>query len=143
MPRPDELARRLGIATVRLARVLRQQDEGELTPTLRSALATIDREGPLTLGELALAEHVAPPTVTKVVGKLEERALVERTADEVDRRVIRVEVTAAGRTLLDADRRRRATWLAARLDELSDDERAAVDAAVPVLERLTGLVVRS
>ena len=141
MPRPD-LARRLGIATVRLARVLRQQDEGELTPTLRSALATIDREGPLTLGELATAEHIAPPTVTKVVGKLEERGLVERTADEVDRRVIRVEVTAAGRTLLDVDRRRRASWLTARLDELDDDERAAVEAAVPVLERLTGLVVR-
>ena len=141
MPRPD-LARRLGMATVRLARVLRQQDEGELTPTLRSALATIDREGPLTLGELAIAEHVAPPTVTKVVGKLEEHSLVERTADDVDRRVIHVEVTAAGRTLLDADRRRRASWLAARLDELDDDERAAVEAAVPVLERLTGLVVR-
>lgn len=142
MPRPDDLARRLGMATVRLARVLRQQGEGELTATLRSALATIDREGPLTLGELAIAEHVAPPTVTKVVGKLEERALVERTTDDLDRRVIRVEITAAGRTLLDADRRRRASWLAARVDELDDDERAAVEAAVPVLERLTGLVVR-
>lgn len=142
MQRPD-LARRLGIATVRLARVLRQQDEGELTATLRSALATIDRQGPLTLGELAVAEHVAPPTVTKVVGKLEERGLIERAADDVDRRVVRVEVTPAGRRLLDVDRRRRATWLAARLDELDDDERAAVEAAVPVLERLTGLVVRS
>lgn len=137
------LAPRLGLAVVRLARVLRQQDEGELTPTMRSALATIDREGPLTLGELAAAEHVAPPTVTKVLGKLEERRLVERTADDADRRVSRVATSPAGRALLEADRRRRATWLAGRLGELDDDERAAVVAALPVLERLTGLVVRS
>ena len=138
-----DLAPRLGLAVVRLARVLRQQDEGELTPTMRAALATIDREGPLTLGELAAAEHVAPPTVTKVLGKLEERGLVERTADDEDRRVSRVATSAAGRALLDADRRRRATWLAGRLDDLEDDERAALTAALPVLERLTGLVVRS
>lgn len=141
MPAPD-LASRLGLAVVRLARVLRQQDEGELTPTMRSALATIDREGPLTLGELAAAEHVAPPTVTKVLGKLEDRGLVTRVGDEDDRRVSRVSTTPAGRSLLDADRRRRATWLAARLDELDDDERAAVVEALPVLERLTGQVVR-
>jgi DNA-binding MarR family transcriptional regulator len=138
-----DVAPRLGLAVVRLARVLRQQDEGELTPTMRSALATIDREGPLTLGELAAAEHVAPPTVTKVVGKLEERGLVTRVGDEDDRRVSRVSTSPDGRAMLDAARRRRATWLAERLDDLDDDERAAVDAALPVLERLTGQVVRS
>lgn len=138
-----DLAPRLGLAVVRLARVLRQQDEGELTPTMRSALATIDREGPLTLGDLAAAEHVAPPTVTKVLGKLEERGLVTRVGDEGDRRVSRVSTSAAGHALLDADRRRRATWLAARLDELDADERAAVVAALPVLERLTAQVERA
>jgi DNA-binding MarR family transcriptional regulator len=137
-----DLAPRLGLAVVRLARVLRQQDEGELTPTMRSALATIDREGPLTLGDLAAAEHVAPPTVTKVVGKLEDRGLVTRTTGADDRRVSRVATTAAGTALLAADRRRRATWLADRLAGLDDDERAAVVTALPVLERLTGVDVR-
>lgn len=142
MPPADDLAPRLGTAIVRLTRVLRQQDEGELTPTMRSMLGTIDRDGPVSLGELAVAEHVAPPTVTKVVGKLEESGLVARTVDEADRRVTRVELTAAGRSRLAAARRARATWLAARLAELDADERAAVEAALPVLERLTGQVVR-
>lgn len=141
MPSAD-LAARLGQDVVRLARVLRQQDEGELTPTMRAALVTIERDGPLTLGELAAAEHVAPPTVTKVVGKLEDRGLVLRSVDDADRRVSRVEVSDGGRALLAAIRRRRTTWLAERLDELGDDDREALLAALPVLEHLTGQAVR-
>lgn len=142
VPPVDELAPRLGTAIVRLTRVLRQQDEGELTPTMRSMLGTIERRGPVSLGDLAAAEHVAPPTVTKVVGKLDDAGLVARTTDVADRRVSRVELTAAGRSRLAAARRARATWLAARLSELDGDERAAVEAALPVLERLTGQVSR-
>lgn len=133
-----ELAPRLGLAVVRLARHLRQQNEGELTQTLHSALATIDRVGPMSLGELATAEHVAAPTVTKLVARLAELGYVERTTDPNDRRVVLVAVTAAGRRLLDTNRRRRATWLARRLGELTDEERLALEKALGPLDRLNG-----
>src|SRR5438105_5509186 len=102
-----DLAERLGMAATRLARLLRQQDEGALTPTMRAALGTISREGPLTLGELAAIEQVAPPTVTKVVDKLEVAGLVERTTDVDDRRVCRVVLSDGGRRWMDGDRKRR------------------------------------
>src|SRR3954466_10589348 len=109
---PAEVAGSLRFSVIRLARLLRQQDRSGLSPTLTAALATISREGPLTLGELAGREQVAPPSITKVVAKLEDRGLVERRLDERDRRVTRVEVSAAGRAQLEAARTRRTAWLA-------------------------------
>lgn len=132
-----ELADRLGVAATRLARLLRQQDEGALSPTMRATLGTIGREGPLTLGDLATIEQVAPPTITKVVGKLEDAGFVARTVDGDDRRVVRVAVTAEGRRWLDDVRRRRRHWLTDRVRKLDDDEVARLAAAVDVLERLT------
>ena len=79
---PVEVAGRLRLSVTRLARILRHQDAGGLVPTLSSALATIDREGPLTLGTLAVREHVAPPSITKAVVKLEAMGFVERRTDE-------------------------------------------------------------
>ncbi|HYD09829.1 MAG TPA: MarR family transcriptional regulator, partial [Acidimicrobiales bacterium] len=71
MPDTTTVADELGMAVTRLARLLRQQAGSDLTPTMRAAVGTIGREGPLTLGELAAIEQVAPPTATKVVAKLE------------------------------------------------------------------------
>jgi DNA-binding MarR family transcriptional regulator len=133
----SEMADRLGLAATRLARMLRQQDEGALTPTMRATLGTIGREGPLTLGELAAIEQVAPPTITKVVSKLEDAGLVVRTVDTDDRRIVRVTTSTAGRRWLDDDRKRRRDWLTDRVRELGADDQRALAAAVDVIERLT------
>ena len=136
-PAIPDLADRLGLAVVRLARLLRQQDEGELTPTMRATLGTIGRDGPLTLGELAAAERVAPPTITKVVGKLEEAGLVSREVDAGDRRVARVSLSPAGRRWLDVDRARRRDWLTDQVHRLHVDDVDRLHAAVDVIERLS------
>jgi DNA-binding MarR family transcriptional regulator len=133
-----ELADRLGMAAVRLARLLRQQDDGEtLTPTMRATLGTISRDGPLTLGELAAIERVAPPTITKVVGKLEDAGLVRREVDTGDRRIVRVSLSDDGSRWLDADRARRRDWLTDQVHRLGDDDVERLAAAVDVIEKLT------
>jgi len=134
---PVELAGVLRLSVTRLARLLRQQDQTGLAPTLTTALATIFREGPLTLGELAGAEQVTAPTITKVVEKLESHGFVTRHTDEQDRRVCRVQVTQAGRRHLDTVRNRRTAWLAGRLRTLTPDELHRLAEAADVLEKLT------
>jgi DNA-binding MarR family transcriptional regulator len=134
----SEVADRLGMAITRLARLLRQQAVDDLTPTMRAAVGTIAREGPLTLGELAASEQVAPPTVTKVVAKLEDRGLVEREADPTDRRVVRVVLSDRGEKWLEADRRRRHAWLADRIDKLDAADRDRLVRAVDAIESLIG-----
>jgi len=134
----SEVADRLGMAITRLARLLRQQAGDDLTPTMRAAVGTIAREGPLTLGELAASEQVAPPTITKVVAKLEDRGLVEREADPTDRRVARVVLSDRGERWLEADRRRRHAWLADRIDKLDASDRERLVRAVDAIESLIG-----
>lgn len=130
------LADRLRLVVTRLARRLRQQAEVGISPTQHSALATIERQGRLTLGELAVLEQVQPPTVTAAVGRLEEQGLVTRTVDTSDRRVVRVAITATGRKLLDRNRSRKSAYLGRRLRGLSDDERATLERAAVILERI-------
>jgi DNA-binding MarR family transcriptional regulator len=134
---PTEVAARLRLPVTRLARILRQQDQLGLTPTQTAALATIGREGPLTLSELAASEQVAPPTVTRVVDKLVAAGLVLRRPDARDRRVCRVELSTAGRRVLETGRSRRTAWLATRLRELPPEDLARLEAAAAVFERLT------
>jgi DNA-binding MarR family transcriptional regulator len=132
-----ELAHDLRLATMRLARRLRQErgDHGLGLGQL-SVLATLHREGPLTPGELASAEGVRPPSMTKTLGLLADGGYITRTPDPVDRRQVVIALTDAAHRLLHEDRRRRDEWLAARLRGLTSDERAAVAAALPVLEVL-------
>src|SRR3712207_4690713 len=104
-PSPAEVAESsfvagLRLAVMRLARRLRQQAEGDVTPSQHAALASVDRFGPLTLGELAAVEQVQPPTMTKIVTKLEELGFVVREADPRDRRVARVRLSEAGQAYL-------------------------------------------
>ena len=131
-----EVAARLRLSTTRLARRLRQQAGTGHTPSQLSALATVDHHGPLTLGALAEHERVAPPSITKVLAKLEAEGLVERAIDADDRRVQRVSTTKAGRDLIAETRRRKTTWLTARIQELPADEQARLVAALDVLEHL-------
>lgn len=130
-------ATRLRLAVTRLARRLRQHaGNDEVTATQQATLASLDRLGPLTLGELAHVEHVQPPTMTRVVARLEELGLAVREVDERDRRVARARLTEQGAAFLVASRSRRDAYLADRLGRLTPDERATVEAALPLLERL-------
>ena len=133
-----EIAARLRLSATRLARRLRQESASGLSPSQFSALAVIHNRGPLTLGELAELERVAPPTISKVVAKLEADGLVERAVDPTDKRVSLVRVTKAGGQLHDETKRRRTTWLTGRIRELSADEQARLAEALDVLDRLHG-----
>ena len=131
------LSAALRISVMRLARRLRaQRVDTDLTLSQMSALATVERHGPLTLGELASYEKVQPPSMTRTVNCLEQEGHVVRRAHESDGRQVVVSLTEAGRAAVLADRRRRDAWLAQRLRELSPDERAALRAAAPVLAAL-------
>jgi DNA-binding MarR family transcriptional regulator len=134
---PVALAARLRPLVFRLGRILRQQDKSGLPPASLTALAVLDRAGPLTLGDLAAEEQVSPPTITKLVDTLEARGLVERVRDDKDRRVCRVRTTGRGRRQLEASRTRRTAWLATQLHSATPEELEAVANALPVLERLT------
>src|SRR4051812_6394584 len=90
IPEASELAALLRVSATRLSRRLRQQADAGLSPSQLSALTAVWRHGSLTLGALAEYERVAPPTVTKVVAKLEADGLLERAVDPNDRRVARV-----------------------------------------------------
>jgi DNA-binding MarR family transcriptional regulator len=137
MTSSSEIADRLRLSTTRLARQLRREAETGLSPSQLSALATVERHGPLTLGALAEREGVAPPTTTRVVRKLEEDGLLARRPDPNDRRVAEVVVTTKARALLSASRRRRTEWLTDRLDRLDVSERARLAAALDVLDALS------
>jgi DNA-binding MarR family transcriptional regulator len=130
------LPSRLRMVVTRLARRLRQQAESAASPTQLAALATIEREGPLTLGALAAVERVRPPTITAAVGRLEEQGLVRRRTDRRDRRVAHVEITASGRRMLAESRSRKTAYLERRLAALSPGERHTLDEAAEILERV-------
>lgn len=133
-----DLGGQLRLAVLRLSRRLRQEAAGDVTPSQLSALSVLAAHGELTLGELAAIERIAPPSMTRIASRLEERGLLERRADDADRRVARVAVSAAGQALLRETRLRRDAYLSRRLAELSEDELAVLAKAVPLLERLAG-----
>lgn len=131
-----EIAARLRLSATRLARRLRQEADTGFTPSQLSALSTIHNHGPLTLGALAEHERVAPPSITKVLSKLEADGLVERTQCPDDGRVSHVATTNAGRSLVEETRRRKTTWLAGRLHELGPVAQARLAAALDVLDAI-------
>ena len=133
---PAEVSARLGLSTVRLARRLRREAGTDLTPSLLSALAVLDRHGRMTLGSLADHEGVAPPSITRIVNRLEVEGLVCRTTDDTDRRVTWVEPSAAGRALVAESRRRKNAWLAGRIRALDPDGQRRLADALDVLEEL-------
>jgi DNA-binding MarR family transcriptional regulator len=132
------LPSQLRLAIMRLGRCLRQQAVGDITVSQLSALSTVARCGPLSLGELADIERIAPPSTTRIVGRLEERGLVVRTVDATDRRVARLAVSEAGQSVLNQTRTRRDAYLALRLQAMTAEERETLMQALPLLERLTG-----
>jgi DNA-binding MarR family transcriptional regulator len=137
----DSFAPRLRMALMRLARLLREHADPAtgLSQGAISALSTISRTGPLTLGRLAELERVQPPSITRIVAQLEERHLVVREIDPDDRRVARVQVTPAAADVLAELRTKRNEYLAARIEELTPEEVAALRVALPALERIAGV----
>ncbi len=136
MPDPS-LAPELRFAVARLARRLRGSAADGLTPSLVSALATIDRRGPLTAGELARAEQISPPSVTSLLARLDEHGLIERVVDPSDKRVVHVGLNAEGRRRIAEIRHRKDRQLEELLATLSEEELAVLTAAAPILERIS------
>ena len=132
-----ELATEIRLLVGRLARRLRQEGTAGLTPSQLSALASVERLGPLQLGDLARVESVAPPTLTRAIARLEDQGLLRRHPDPADGRAVLVETTPAGRRALRDLRRARTAFLAERLATLSEDDRMVVAKAVGLLGRLT------
>src|SRR4051795_237455 len=130
------LSAHLRVVIARTARRLRQESGVDLSPSLTAALGTIERRGPLTPSEVAVAERIQRPTATRVIGRLEEAGLVERAADPTDRRSSLVSVTDDGRALLDAGRTRKDVFLAQRMESLDADEVATLERAAEILERV-------
>ncbi len=122
----------------RMARRLRQEagTSGETSPTLIAALASVEREGPLTPSALAELERIQRPTATRVLARLQAGGLVTRTADPADGRVSRVAITPAGRALLKGIRTRKNQYLSRRLRELDARELTTLAQAAEILERL-------
>jgi DNA-binding MarR family transcriptional regulator len=131
-----ETAARLRRAITRLNRKLRYNALGSVTPAQASMLATINKLSSPSLGDLALAEQIQPPSVTRLIRSMEQAKLVVLREDDVDRRCTRVELTNMGRKELLEIRRRKTEFLERRLLALSlDDQQKALDAVI-VLEAL-------
>jgi DNA-binding MarR family transcriptional regulator len=135
-PFDEELATRLRVAVTRLNRRLRQQSLAGLSPAQASALGSVSRLGTPTLGELAAAEQVQPPTVTRLVAGMEVAGLVTRRADATDRRVCRVQLTAEGRRTLQRIRSLKNAFLTRRLASLDAGEQALAAELTALLEHL-------
>jgi DNA-binding MarR family transcriptional regulator len=141
---PAEVADRLHSAAIHLLRRLRTEDMASgLTAPRLSALSVIVFGGPLTLGALAAAEQVRPPTMTRLVAALERDGLVTREQDPNDRRQVLVQATPAGRRLLEEGRARRTASLARRLASLPPADLAGLARAAELLERLARPPVES
>jgi DNA-binding MarR family transcriptional regulator len=127
-------------AVMRLSRRLRHQRVDEsLSPTEMAVLATLARCGSATPGELARKEHVQPPSMTRIVAMLEAKGLVHREPHPEDRRQVVVSRTEQADAMLAESRSKRNAWLAQLAEGLTDEERAVLRQAAPVLEKLAHL----
>lgn len=135
LPETAGIAERLHSAAIHLLRRVRKQDSamGE-GPARLSALSVLVFGGPMTLGQLAAAEQVKPPTMSRIVTGLEHSGLAERSSDSKDARRVRIRATPSGERLLHQGRRRRIEYLAGHLDGLTRQDLTALEEAVRLLE---------
>ena len=131
-------ANRLRLVIARLQRRLRQQASAGITPSQLAVLGALNRLGPSTPGELATAEAVQPPSITRIANALEENQLVERIVVSDDRRSVKLRLTPKARRLLQSIRDQRTAWLADRFAELTpaqiDDLRRGIAALEQIVE---------
>jgi len=137
-PSPALLAQALRPSVMRLARRLRQMrdDSVGLNSNQLSAMAVLLNSGDLLMGELAAAEKMQPPSMTRIVNGLEARGFVARRPHPDDRRQCLVTLSGEGRKLLLANRRRRDEWLAIRIAQLAPGEREVLREAIEILEKV-------
>ncbi len=143
VPAPDDertLAARLRLAVVRLNRRLRAQRSEDRAATLTqlSALSTLDKNGPMSPGELAGRERVQPPSMTRVISALEESGFVSRRPHPTDGRQTVIAVTSTGKAYVAAEVSARERWLDQRLAALSEDERRVLCRAAEIIDRMAG-----
>lgn len=133
----EQIGDRLHSGAIRLLRWLREADRSSDLPAAPlSALSVVVHGGPLSLKELAAAEQVTSPTMSRIVGRLADDGLVSRDRDPRDRRQIRIEATAAGRAVLEEGRERRLALLRGALAELPQDRLRSLARGVDALELL-------
>lgn len=132
-----EMADQLHSAAIHLLRKLRREDaaSGLNAPRL-SALSVIVFAGPVTLGNLAAAEQVRPPTMTRIVDALAERGLVVKKRNAQDARSTLIQATAAGKKLLMRGRERRVRALAEQIAKLEGEEHAVLERAGEILRKV-------
>jgi DNA-binding MarR family transcriptional regulator len=134
-----ELAGELTVAVHRMTRRLRQESpSGDLTLSQLSAMAVVGRDGPMTAGDLAAAERVKPPSMTRIVASLEALNMVRRTTNPADARQVVLEITELGAQTVEHYARVREQWLGKQLVDCTDSEVELLDAAAGVLLRLAG-----
>ena len=133
------LASELRLSVMRLRRrlALERHPDNELSLGQMAVLGCLFRYGHLTVGQLAQQEQVQPPSMTRTVTGLEEGGYVARRPHETDGRQVVVHLSDTGRAVVIADRKRRDAWLAQQLRDLTPQERAALRAAAPIIERLS------
>ena len=145
MPTVEKVARtdaglaaelRLGVMRLRRRLAGERHPDNELSLNQMGVLGVLARRGEMTVGELAAAEKVQPPSMTRTVNCLEESGDVVKRPHATDGRQVVVELSDQGRSRVLADRARRDAWLAQRLRELTPDERAVLRQAAPILDRL-------
>jgi DNA-binding MarR family transcriptional regulator len=135
---PWQAAESLHAAAIHLLRRLRHADAASALNAPRlSALSVIVFSGPITLGHLAQAEQVRPPTMTRIVHALEAQGLIVKSIDPADRRTIRLSATLKGKRLLLRARSRRLQTLATHIAALRPAEQATLRRALPILRRLS------
>ncbi|MDQ0802271.1 MarR family transcriptional regulator [Arthrobacter sp. SLBN-112] len=136
---PDTLAIDLRTAVMRTSRRLRVEATGDIiTPGQYTVLALLNGSGPSTLRALAESEHVQAPSMTRIVNALADQGFVTRSANPDDGRQVRVDITAAGRTVLEEARRQRTAWLARRVAGLSEDDRLTLSRAARIMQEMSG-----
>jgi DNA-binding MarR family transcriptional regulator len=131
------LAHDLRLAVMRFSRRLRNQRvDTSVTLTHLAALSTLQRNGPMSPGELAAHERVQPPSMTRVVVALEGMGLVTRTPHPTDGRQVVIDLTPAAEQLLASEARAREAWLSGQLQNLTAEERAVLRQAAAIMDKL-------
>jgi len=140
-PRPEDLADQLHSAAIHLLRHLRREDDsiGISAPRL-SALSVVVFAGPLTLGQLATAEQVKPPTMTRIVTGLEKAGLVNRREDAKDGRLTQIHATKKGRMVLAAGRAKRVETLAAAVRALDRNTRLNLESGIRAVQEVVSRI---
>ena len=132
----EELADRLHSTAIHLLRQVRVQDSATgLAPARLSALSVLVFGGAMSLNELATAEQVRPPTMSRIVDALESEGLIRRTVNQQDRRAVVLEATEKGTAILWQGRKRRVKFLAKHLSRLSEQERRQINDAIKAIQK--------